>query len=195
MSYSQQPRPRRRYGTGFILGIAAFVLGYVWTFLLVVLEAHPGWMAEVDAGRMEFYELVGVVFYNAHLVPYNAGRGVFDSGSSLLSDTPPEISVLVFHAVPIAAIVTVAAVAGYYQVKAYSSVDTAAAYGVVVLYGYVVLSFLGGFVFELREGEMVTFVLSPDVGMTVVVMGVIIPAVSGAFGAILGVQVNRRLRG
>lgn len=158
-------------------GVAAFVIGYILTMILLVIDNGD----DLDG----LFEGAGQVFYNAMFVPLDVGNGQFvnDSVNLLTDDIASEVFSLptfLYHLVPILVIV----LAGVFVVLALEETDFVhgAILGATVVVGFFVLALLGTFIFSSDFG-------SPDLVWGVVVAGIVYPVVFGAIGGIIGSQV------
>lgn len=181
---------QRNLTNGALVGIGAYLAGYVLTYLLVIVDGVE------SQGDIETWKAVGWVFYNAQNVDLtfvgSAGSAsvtenfrLFEDGSGVgnLGSTVPEI---VYYLVPVVVLLG----AGY---VAYQRADTAdlptaqvAAIGATSVVGYLVLVILGRFLFEATGSFLgADLAIAPDLGTAVVLAGIVYPLVLGALGAVL----------
>ena len=177
---------QRNLASGALVGAGAYVVGYVLTFVLTVLDG-------VESGQVESWKAVGWVFYGAHNVEIqqsiSSDQGsltesvdIFDQGVAELGSTVPQI---VYLLVPVVVLLG----AGY---LAYGRADTggletatAAAIGATVVVGYLVLAVLGAVLFEESGGAFgVDASVGPELGTAIVLAGLVYPVVLGAVGAV-----------
>jgi len=178
---------QRNLASGALVGAGAYVVGYVLTFVLTVVDG-------VESGSVDSWKAVGWVFYGGHNVDIqqsissdqgSASRTVdiFGQGVSELGSTVPQV---VYLLVPVVALLG----AGY---VAYGRADggrlettAVAAVGATVAVGYLVLAVLGAFLFEESGGAFgVDASIAPELGTAVVLAGIVYPVVLGAVGAVV----------
>jgi hypothetical protein len=178
---------RRPYVAGAVAGLAAWIAGYVGTYLVVgsdVRESGLNWILEVLGGEPATYELVGWVFYNAHQVD-TVFRGLPVRGTVTASYVGGENGfTTLLYAIPIVALL-VAGGAVAARRGARTTADGAVA-GVTVLAGYLVASIAGVVLFEVGVGDASA---APDAIPAVVLAGVVYPSVIGATGGVVAALV------
>jgi len=160
-----------------VAGVAAWVVSFIVVAILV-------------AGTEDGDDLVGFsgnVLYNAHFVDVES-EGPMGSTSmeSILSDGATELSEFVYYAVPLIVLVVVAI--GLTRMVDIDDPTDAALAGAAMAVGYLVLTIVGTFVIEYEQTFMgATATASPVIdAMTVLLMGIIYPAVVGAVGGFVG---------
>ena len=167
-------------GAGF--GAAGWLLGYVVTYLLVAtdIESSPlNRLIEFFGGDSATYELVGWVFYNAHLVDIAyTGIGVFAPPASFIGGEGGFTALL--YLVP-PALLVIAGIAVGRSRGAMDPTDGAIA-GALVTPGYLVLTIVGTFLFTVSVGDASG---APDLIPAVFIAGLVYPAVFGAVGGVL----------
>ena len=161
-----------------LAGFAAWLLGYVFTYLLVAteLESSPlNRLVEFFEGESATYELVGWVFYNAHLVDVSySGLGPLSPPGSFIGGdgfTP------MLYLVPPALLIVAGIAIGRYA--GVTDLNGGAVVGALVAPGYLVLAAVGTFVFTVEVGGASG---APDLVPAVLIAGVIYPVVFGAVG-------------
>lgn len=163
------------------MGVVAYVLNYVVTFGLLLVESDGD---SFDTNEFLF-EAVGWVFYNAHFVATESstsGAGVTRSETNNLLAEAPGLTIP--RPVWTLAIVAVLVVAGY--VVAGRSSGSSASAGAAVVVGYLPLAVAGAFVFEVNQGALGASVsVSPETIPAILLAGVVFPAVCGAIGGML----------
>lgn len=162
---------------GAIAGVAAYVVGYFVTLILIAV-------AEGDDLGDDLIEGSGQVFYNAMFVDVDVSDDApafYDSSINFLTmDGASELFSLptvIYHLIPILALVG-AGVFLALTAEAKDPIDGALA-GVSLVVGFVVLALLGTFLFSNDIG-------SPDLITGVILAGVVYPAVFGAIGGAIG---------
>lgn len=175
---------------GAIYGAAAYVVGYILTYVLVSLdgEADLGQLGGTDI--VSPYQVVGWVFYAAHFVDTEfTGLGMSES-ANLLSEGTYQFPTLLYYAIPIVALVG----AGYLLADNLGLDDAesgdAARAGAMVAAGYLPLAAVGAFVFTVEEsqsamGQTVTISMGPPTTTAIVLAGIVFPVVLGAIGGLL----------
>lgn len=164
-----------------VVGVLAWVLGYVFTYLLVgsdVRESDLNRFVEAFEGDPATYELVGWAFYNGHLVDvvYEGFGGVFLPASYIGGEdglTP------LLYAIPPLLLVAAGLAVGRYQ--GVTEVDDGAVAGALVVPGYLVLAIVGAVLFEVSAAGTTG---RPDLLPAVFLAGLVYPAVFGAIGGV-----------
>lgn len=169
---------------GAVVGVGAWIIGYVLLFLVVspeVQDSAAQQLIEAAEGEPATYQMVGWVFYNAHFVdtmivnlPFIGDQaanaiGGDDGFSQLLSLVP--VGVLV------------AAGLGLARSQGVSDARDGLLVGVTVLPGYLLLSALGLVLFEVAIGSAT---VRPAQTEAIALAGIIYPLVFGAAGGVLG---------
>lgn len=165
-----------------VAGALAWVLGYVFAYLLVggdVRESGLNRFVEAFEGDPATYELVGWVFYNAHLVDvvYEGFGGRFLPASYIGGEdgfTP------LLYAIPPLLLLAAGLAVGRYQGA--TDVNDGAIAGALVLPGYLVLSIAGAVLFEVSAAGTTG---RPDLLPAVFLAGFVYPAVFGAIGGVV----------
>jgi len=178
MATSARSAESRPVVEGAVAGVAAWLLGYVCTYLLVGtdLESSPlNDLIQFFEGESATYELVGWVFYNAHLVDVAyEGIGVFAPPGNFVGGdgfTP------FLYVVPPALLFVGGLALGRYA-GATDTRDGAVA-GALLVPGYLVLAVVGSFLFTVSVGGASG---SPDLVSAALIAGLVYPAVFGAAG-------------
>lgn len=166
---------------GAVAGIGAWLLGYVLTYLLVAtdIESSPlNRLIEAFGGESATYELVGWVFYNAHLVD------ITYTNLGLLSPAPNFVGGDGFtpflYVVP-PALLFVAGLAVGRSAGVSDPMDGAVA-GVLVTPVYLVLAVVGAFVVTVSVGDASG---GPDVVQALLIAGIVYPAVCSGLGGVV----------
>ena len=175
---STTPPDSRPFVESAVAGIAAWLFGYVFTYLLVAtdIEASPlNRLVEFFEGESATYELVGWVFYNAHLVDVSySGLGPLSPQGNFIGGdgfTP------LLYIVPPALLIVAGLAIGRYTGA--TELNDGAIAGALVTPGYLVLAVVGTFVFTVEVGGASG---APDLVPAVLIAGVIYPVVFGAIG-------------
>jgi len=170
-------------GRGGRFGVIAYVLGYAATYVFYEFESDESLGDLTDS----VFELVGVVFYNAHFVDTELSGGGESETRNFLSEaselTVPEP---VWYLVPVAVLV----IAGYVVTqrgdgRALSTQDAVAS-GASIVAGYLPLAVAGTFLFSFDQsffGTTVSF--SPDTVPAVALAGLAFPLICGGVGGFL----------
>lgn len=166
---------------GAIAGAGAWVLGYLLTYLFVAtdIETSPlNRLIEFFGGESATYELVGWVFYNAHLVT------VSYTGAGPLSPPPSFVGGDGFtpflYVVP-PALLFVAGLAVGRSAGVTDPTDGAIA-GVLVTPAYLVLAAVGAVVVTVSVGDASG---GPNLVQALLVAGLVYPAVCGGLGGVV----------
>jgi hypothetical protein len=163
-------------------GIVAWVLGYVFTYLLVAtdLESSPlNRFVEFFEGESATYELVGWVFYNAHLVDISyTGIGVFSPPRNFVGGE--DGFTVLLYLIPPALLIVAGLAIGRYQ--GVTEPNGGAITGALVTPGYLILSIVGTFLFSVSVGDASG---APDLIPAVFIAGLVYPVVFGAIGGVL----------
>lgn len=179
----------RPYVESAAAGVAAWVLGYVLTYLLVAadVESSPlNRLIEFFGGESATYELVGWVFYNAHLVDISyAGIGPFSPPRSFIGGEGGFTVML--YLIPPALLIAAGLAIGRY--RGVADVNDGAVTGALVIPGYLLFSIVGVVLFHVSVGEASG---APDLIPAILVAGVVYPAVFGAIGGVLAAATSER---
>lgn len=181
----EQSRP---YIESVATGLAAWGLGYVLTYLLVATDIESSGLnrlIEFFGGESATYELVGWVFYNAHLVDISyTGIGLFSPPRSFIGGEDGFTALL--YLIPPALLLAAGLAVGRY--RGVGEASEGALTGALVTPGYLLLSVVGVFAFSVSVGEASG---APDLIPAVLIAGVIYPVVFGGLGGVLA-SVTRR---
>jgi hypothetical protein len=180
-------------GAGF--GAAAYVVGFVITYIFIEIESD-GELSRVpeafstmgfDIGTIDF---VGWFFYSAHFVDFEAsvegmGQSNSQSGNLISEASSLTIPEPVWYLVPIVCLVG----AGFVVAKTIAqSGDTGQAFqaGASVVAGYLPLAAIGAFIFTKSQDTMgVSISMGPSMLMAIVLAGIVFPVIFGGIGGIL----------
>jgi hypothetical protein len=169
-----------------IVGVAAWVLGYVFTYLLVAtdIESSPlNRLIEFFEGESVTYELVGWVFYNAHFVSISyTGIGIFSPPGSFIGGDG--FTALLYLIPPALLIVSGLALGRYRGVV---EPNEGAITGVLVTPGYLLLSIVGVFLFTISVGNASG---RPDLLPAIFLAGLVYPVVFGPIGGVIAAVTN-----
>ena len=178
---SESTTGSRPFVESAVAGIAAWALGYALTYLLVAtdIESSPlSELIEFFEGESPVYELVGWVFYNAHLVDISySGLGPFSPPQSFIGGdgfTP------FLYVIPPALLIVSGLALGRYSGAAEPN-DGAIA-GALVVPGYLVASVVGAVVFTVNVGGASG---APDLVPAILIAGLVYPVVFGAIGGVI----------
>lgn len=169
------------WGAGGAAGVAAWVLGYLCTYLVVGSRLRESGLNRV----LEFLgkgdvvpTLVGWVFYNSHFVDTAlSGAPVSVAANAIGGDQG--FTALLFVVPPALLSGAGLAVARY---RAVGTPGAGALAGLAVVPGYVVPSAVGALLFTISAGPATG---RPDLLLAVVLAGVVYPGVFGALGGAL----------
>ncbi len=178
--------------SGTVAGLVTWIVGFVTTYVLVapnVRESGLNRIIEAFDGEPATYELVGWVFYNAHLVE-TVIRDIPLIGSRTTSYIGGEAGfTTVLYIVPVAFLF----VAGLGLAR-YRAVDTPTAgalVGSTVVPGYLLAAVTGVFLFEVTVGGATG---GPDLLPAVVLAGIVYPLLCAGGGGAVGGLLEGRTR-
>lgn len=170
---------------GALAGGGTYVLGYLLTYLLAGEEVRQSALTgllDLFAGEPTTWKVVGWLFYNAHMVetvvPGFPGSRTIDliaegGGSATLLYLVPPILLLA------AGLLVVR------QADGDRDATDGAFAGTTVVLGYLPLAVVGAFVFAV---EVADATMQPEVGMALILAGLVYPVAFGALGGALGSQ-------
>jgi len=178
--------------SGTVAGIVTWVVGYASTYLLVAPNVRESGLArfiEAFDGRAATYELVGWIFYNAHLVD-TVFREIPLIGSRTTTYIGGEGGVTtLLYLVPVALLF--AAGLGLARYRAVDSPAAGALIGGMVLPGYLLGAVAGVFLFEVTVAGATG---GPDLIPAVVLAGIVYPLVCAGGGGAVGGLLEARSR-
>lgn len=168
---------------GALAGVGAWLVGYAFTYLLVgsdVRESNLNQFIEAFDGDPATYDLVGWVFYNAHLVDivYEGFGGNFLPASYVGGEDG--VTTLMYVIPPALLVASGLALARY---RGATDVNDGALVGALVVPGYLVVAIAGAFLFEVSAAGTTG---RPDLLLAVVLAGIVYPVVFGAAGGVIG---------
>lgn len=171
-----------RIGGGAVAGVAAYLFGYLITYVLhrsTVEEGLAGLNALIEffgGDPIPVWKAVGWLFYNAHLVrtlqPSIGGRGTRDFIAA-----GDGASFTVLYAVPIVLLVGLAAL--LVVLDGGDDPLAGALTGAMATFGYFPLSVFGLFLFRYTAGGNA---VEPDPITAILLAGIIYPLLFGAIG-------------
>ncbi|WP_336002386.1 hypothetical protein [Halorientalis halophila] len=172
--------------TGAIAGAGAYVLGYVFTYLLVgsdVRESAANQVAQAFGGQDLTYQAVGWVFYNAHFVSTVVDVDVPFIGGSSTVNFIAEVDAFsaILYLVPVLLLFGAGLAIGRRTAGEQDYGDAAAA-GATVVVGYLPLAVIGAFLVQVQSGGSSA---GPDLLLGAVLAGLVYPAVLGALGSVV----------
>jgi len=190
---------------GAALGAAAYVVGFIITYVFVEMESDGadteqalgqfGSTFGVDIGMTD---LVGWFFYSSHFVDTTVSAEALGESQSQSANMLSEVTDLtipepIWYLVPIVCLL----VAGYVTAKAISNTAEtadAAKAGATVIAGYLPLAAVGTFIFS-KSGDFTrssfgqsvsgSISMGPDMMMALLLAGLAYPLVLGAIGGAL----------
>ncbi|MFQ3319458.1 MAG: hypothetical protein ACI8UR_002041 [Natronomonas sp.] len=168
---------------GAVAGIAAWILGYVFTYLLAGSDLRNSGLnrfIEAFEGDPATYELVGWVFYNAHFVDivYTGGIGASVLPANYIGGEDGFTALL--YVLPPALLVGAGLAIGRSQ--GVTETNDGAIAGALAAIGYLVLSIVGVFLFEISAGGTTG---NPDLVPAILLAGLVFPVVFGAIGGVI----------
>jgi hypothetical protein len=183
MSGSQGLTDRQPVVSGAISGLVAWVLGYVFTFLIVgadVQDSAAQRFIEAVGGEPATHEMVGWAFYNAHFVDtIYTDVPAFGSFTTNAVGGDGGFSPLLYL-IPVGLLVAAGLAVGQYR-DVDNPVDGLTA-GLTIVPGYLVLTVLGLFLFEVTLGGASG---GPERLDAVLIAGLVYPAVFAGAGGVV----------
>jgi len=162
---------------GGLVGLAAWLLGYLVTFLLhagSVREAFATNVIEFFAGDPVTWKLIGWLYFNAHFVATSV-PGLFGSSNTNFLSGAEEVTLLVLYVVPIVVLLA----AGAAVARGTSDPTEGAKAGATVALGYLVASVVGAFLVRISVGDAVA---GPALVTAILLSGIVYPLVFGGIG-------------
>ncbi|WP_255149072.1 hypothetical protein [Halorarius halobius] len=161
------------FGVGAVAGVAAWVLTYLFTYVLTSSDIENSFLAQFS--DIPTWKIVGWVFYNAHLATTNFDVG-FVSGTTNTIGGDGGFTPLLYVVPPVLLFIAGLAV-GRYSGATDDTVRTAVA-GATPVIGYGVLSVVCVFLFATEN-------VTPDPITGILLAGVLYPVLFGALGAVV----------
>lgn len=183
MSSGSAVSDRLPFVEGAIAGGAAWLLGYVVTYLVVSADVRDSSLQrviETFGGESATYEIVGWVFYNAHFV-----NTVFRNVPFLGSRTTSFVGgdggfTALLYVIPVGLLLAAGVALGRY--RGVTTGTEGALAGVAVTPGYLLLSVAGVFLFEVTVGDISG---GPELLPALFLAGVVYPVVFACGGGAL----------
>ena len=188
---------RRTLGQSALVGVAAYVLGYLLTLVFMLVD---GVEFGGEAGRLK---VAGWVFFATHLVDLRltgaaGGRsasGTVDvfGGLGQLANLTSTVPELLYLLVPIVVLVGTSLFLVRRVADGRTTVGTAAGVGASVAAGYLPMAVVGQFLFSHTEtgfGGAASVTVAPDLLSSVLLAGIVYPLVCGVVGGVLGQQMR-----
>jgi hypothetical protein len=170
---------RQPYVGGAGVGVVAWLLGYVCTYLVAGTRVRESALNQVLelAGGASTYKLVGWTFYNSHFVE-TAVEGLPARVTSTVGGEGG-FTVLLFFVPPVLLVAAGLAVARY---QGSDTPEAGGLAGLTVVPGYLVVVFLGAVAFVVSVGPVSG---RPPIVLAVVLAGLVYPGIFGALGGVL----------
>lgn len=172
---------------GGLVGLAAWLLGYLVTFLLhagSIRDAFATDVVEFLAGDPVTWKLVGWLYFNAHFVATSIPGLFGDSTTNFLSGAE-DVTLLVLYVVP----PLVLLVAGAAVARGVSDPTEGAKTGAALALGYFVASAVGAFLVRISVADAVA---GPSLVTAILLAGVLYPLVFGAIGGVVPAALSGR---
>ena len=161
------------FGVGAAAGAAAWVLGYLCTYLITSSDIQNSLFGRVlEAAEIGVWQVVGWVFFNAHFVDTVVDLPVVGGATSFVGGENG-FTILLYVVPPLLLLAAGLAVGRY---AGADDAASAAVGGASLVIGYGLLSIVGVFLFPTEN-------VSPDPVTGVLLAGVVYPVVLGAVGA------------
>ncbi|MEF8813388.1 MAG: hypothetical protein V5A55_06165 [Halovenus sp.] len=155
--------------SGTINGVAYFLSAFIVSGFVYLGDVIYT-LRDVPQSEEFFRYAIGWKFYDNHLVPMGEMFGLLNTGLT--------IPTILYHLIPALFLFlagrSVARSLGSYEMPS----QQLAVYGMTVIAGYLPMAVLGTIIFEMNG-------VGPDLVVTVVIMGLIYPAVFGGLGGYL----------
>ncbi|THE63664.1 hypothetical protein D8Y22_17790 [Salinadaptatus halalkaliphilus] len=178
------------FAAGTVTGIAAWLTGYLATFVLAtdaVREALTGTELEVVVAAATDWQLAGWLFFNAHGVAIRSAETPITVGESTVT-LVAESGVTPLYAVPFLTLVASGAVLAWHYREPVETKTDAAILGATVSVGYLGCMGIGLLAFGVSlEGST----LRPDL-LTGVVLGLASPIAFGSLGGLVSFLIASR---
>ena len=182
MSTRSVPDTARSLGRGAVAGLAAWLFGYLVTYLLHaggVRDALATDVLEFLAGDPVTWKLVGWLYFNAHFVDASVPGLLGRSTVNLLSGAE-QPALLVLYALPPATLLATGAVTAYGA----SETGEGTKSGAAVAVGYLLASLVAAFLVRI---SVVDAVAGPSLVTAVLLAGLVYPLVFGTVGGAVAV--------
>lgn len=184
---------------GVIGGVIAFIIALIINSALFVLEATSvpggstsgGVVSQVAAqfSDGQVVSLFGWLFYNAHTIGVSFSSAGESQTLNILDEIyrglPANVSTVpqvLYTIVPILVLL----LAGYILARGAQSAGSGAVRGVSVTAGYLILAIGGGLTVFASSTRGIS--ASPELGSTVIIMGIVFPVIAGGVGGALAGQ-------
>ncbi|MEF8853651.1 MAG: hypothetical protein V5A44_13375 [Haloarculaceae archaeon] len=177
MSTRSVPDAAPMLARGGLVGVAAWLLGYLVTYLLHggnVRDALATDILEFLAGDPVTWKLVGWLYFNAHFVDASV-PGLLGSSTVNLLSGAEDAALLVLYVVPPVALLG----AGVFLAGGTDEPATAAREGAAVALGYLLVSLVAAFAVRITVADAVA---GPVLVTAVLLAGLVYPFVFGALG-------------
>lgn len=176
---------------GLLLGAVAYLIGIVLTALVrigqYVVGVHPHYF--FDTLVFSWWDFTGWLFYSAHFVGMSSEESLlFGSHYPILRFQPADPVVLSYFLIPVGTLIIAGYALNYFALSQKTSATQAVITGATICLGYGVLALVGVVLIDIQVrpiGNGVTDVLRPDVGYTLLYMGVVYPMILGGVGGLL----------
>lgn len=166
------------FGVGAAAGVGAWVLTYLFTYLVASSDIQNSLFGRVlEAAEIGVWQVVGWVFFNAHFVNTNVDLGFFGSGATNAIGGDGGFTVLLYVLPPLLLLGAGLAVGRYAGVGDADAANAAVA-GASVTIGYGLLSVVGVFLFATES-------VTPDPVTGILLAGLVYPVVFGAVGSLV----------
>ena len=200
-------RERHRLVRGALIGVGAYVLGYILTFLFVEYEVNTDfsntfstpWQIDLDVIALFLKypqiagsdtDLAGWVFYNTHFVEIVVPEKGYETGSAtaniLLETSNLTIPAVVWFLIPVLILVGAGYVTALFADRRTTRTGNAIAGGTIVV-GYLPLTGIGILLFTAAYGPNTSYEvsMSPESLLAIGLMGIVYPVVLGGIGGLL----------
>lgn len=178
---------------GFLIGGVVFISGLALSALTMIgwrlTAPHDLWVAHWTSASISSLDFYAWSFYSAHFVGISWEEGlIFGENFRILAHSPIGHAIFLFYLIPLVVLVVGGFGISYLTLSAQASITQYAVRGTTIAIGYGVTAIVGTAIFHgqttdlYREG---IFVMRPDLGYTILLIGLLYPIVLGGIGGLL----------
>lgn len=176
---------RTYLGSGLIFGFLGFVLSFVGTLFLTIIDDSTQWFFGVEMDAYSTIDLVVWVHYSAIWTPIDSDFvDLAGSSGRILTETPPDMPVILFYLVPIVSLVVLAYANASANSGNIESRRDAMIAGQTIVVGFAITSTAVAILYETQIETFQTVTVGIDVP-TAALMSVLYGIVVGGLGGVL----------
>lgn len=180
--------------SGIVVGTIAYIVGYVSTFTLLILDGEFDFETVTEAGISQL-DWAGWFFYSSHFarIEYTEYPDSLDGGEGelgvattnlLAGDSILQLPELLFYLVPIVVLLSAGAVLAWKTTREAEPDEVSGYVGAAVVVGYLPLAVLGTVLFDATyEVFDVELSQAPELFSSILLVGCIYPVFFGTIGA------------